>query len=137
MTENVNPMENWLLGTLGGAVGGALGYFAFDLLAGQGFYALVLPGALLGLGCGFLSGIRSNGLGVVCAIAALLLGIFIEWQFFPFIDDGGLTYFLKHLHELKSMTIIMIVLGGLAGYWFGVGRAEGAESRRSESNAVE
>jgi membrane protein YqaA with SNARE-associated domain len=41
MTEKVNPMKNWLLGILGGAVGGALGYVAFDLLVGQGFYALV------------------------------------------------------------------------------------------------
>jgi hypothetical protein len=136
MPENVNPM-NWLLGIAGGIVGGALGYFAFFFMARQGLYALVLPGALLGLGCGFLSGIQSKTLGIGCGLAALLLGFITEWRFFPFIDDGSFTYFITHLHKLRAMTLIMIAIGGLSGFWFGMGRAGGVGPPRSESSAPE
>ena len=136
MAENV-PTTNWLLGIVGGIVGGAIGYFAFSLIVGQGFYAIVLPGALLGLGCGYLSGIRSNALGVVCGLVALLLGFFTEWRFFPFIKDGSFSYFITHVHNLKSVTLIMIALGGFFGFWFGMGRAGGVGPRRSERGAVD
>ena len=49
----------------GAATGGAIGYFAFFLLASQGLYALVLPGALVGLGFGALSRRRSLLDGIV------------------------------------------------------------------------
>ena len=32
-----------LLGAIGAAIGGVLGYFVFFWIAGQGFYALILP----------------------------------------------------------------------------------------------
>ena len=128
MAANVK-ISNWLLGVVGGIVGSALGYFAFFLLARQGLYAMVLPGALLGLGCGFLSGINSNVLGIVCGLLALLLGFFTEWRFAPFVDDGSFTYFITHVHNLKSMTLIMIAVGGLFGFWFGKGRAGGRRSK--------
>ena len=134
MAENVNT-TNWLLGIVGGIVGGAIGYFAFSLIASQGFYAIVLPGALLGLGCGRLSGIQSNALGVVCGLVALLLGFFTEWRFAPFIVDGSFAYFITHVHNLKSITLIMIAAGGFCGFWFGKGRAPGVGPRRSESGA--
>ncbi len=114
MAENVNT-TNWLLGIVGGIVGGAIGYFVFFLIARQGFYAIVLPGALLGLGCGFLSGIQSNALGVVCGLVALLLGFFTEWRFAPFIVDDSFAYFITHVHNLKSITLIMIAAGGFGG----------------------
>ena len=54
------PVVGFVLG-LGGAVAGAfLGYLLFVAIAGQGFYAIVLPGALAGVGCGALSGRKSN-----------------------------------------------------------------------------
>ncbi len=53
----------------------------------------------------------------------MLLGCFTEWRFAPFIADDSLTYFLTHLHNLKTLTLIMIVVGGLCGYWFGKGSA--------------
>ena len=136
MAEYFNT-TNWLLGIVGGIVGGAIGYFAFSLIASQGFYAIVLPGALLGLGCGFLSGITSNALGVVCGLVALLLGFFAEWRFAPFIVDDSFVYFITHVHNLKSITLIMIVAGGLFGFWFGKGRAPGVGPRRSESGAAD
>ena len=136
MAEKV-PTTNWLLGIVGGIVGGAIGYFAFFLIARQGLYAIVLPGALLGLGCGRLSGIQSNALGVVCGLVALLLGFFTEWRFFPFIVDGSFAYFITHVHNLKFITLIMIAVGGLFGFWFGKGRAPGVGPRRSESGAAD
>ena len=49
---NCCPIVGFVLG-LGGAVEGAfLGYLLFVAIAGQGFYAIVLPGALAGVGCG-------------------------------------------------------------------------------------
>jgi hypothetical protein len=115
------PATSLLLGLIGAALGGTLGYFAFGWLARQGFYALALPGALLGAGCVLLSRRRSRGLAILCGVAALVLGIFSEWRFFPFVRDGSLEYFLSHLHRLKPLTLIMIVLGGALGFWFALG----------------
>lgn len=125
-------IANWLFGIVGGLIGGALGYFAFIFLARQGFYAMMLPGTLLGLGCGLLSGVRSNALGVLCGLFALLLGIFTEWRFAPFVDDKSFTYFITHVNDLRSMTLIMISAGGLLAYWLGKGREGRAWTRRSE-----
>ena len=41
-------------GLAGAALGGIVGYLVFGWLARQGLYALVLPGASLGLGCALL-----------------------------------------------------------------------------------
>ena len=128
-----NSITNWLLGIVGGLVGGALGYFAFIFLARQGFYAMMLPGTLLGLGCGILSGVRSNVLGILCGLLAVLLGIFTEWRFAPFIDDKSFAFFITHVNDLRSMTLIMISAGGLLAYWLGKGREGRARIRRSES----
>lgn len=124
MSRN-NITLNWLLGFVGGAAGAALGYYLFFLITRQGFYAMVLPGALVGLGCGFLSGMKSNALGIVCGIFALLLGLVIEWRFAPFAADKSFSFFLSHLHSLKPMTLILISIGALMGYWFGKGRDGG------------
>ena len=122
MPENAGA-KNWLLGAAGGIAGGALGYFAFSFLVGQGLYAMVLPGALVGLGCGYLSGMKSQVLGGMCGLAALALGVFIEWKFFPFAKDDSFGFFVAHLQDLKLMTLVMIGIGGFAGYWFGRGRS--------------
>jgi hypothetical protein len=111
-----------LIRALGGATaGGMVGYLAFAWLVGQGFYALAIPGATLGLGCGLSSGQRSMITGVACGIVATLLGIFIEWRFFPFVNDDSLGYFVSHLFELQAVTLLMIAAGGLLGTYFGMG----------------
>ena len=132
MPEN-ESVTNWVLGVAGAIAGGLLGYFAFFLLARQGLYAMVLPGALLGLGCGSLSGIKSNVLGIVSGLLAVLLAVFTEWRFAPFVDDGSFGYFISHVHNLKSMTLIMIAVGGLFSFWFGRGREGGVWIRRSKN----
>lgn len=112
----------WLRGIVGAVIGGAVGYAGFFLLAQAGLYALILPGALVGLGCGLLIGGTSNTMGVICSLLALLLGIVIEWRFAPFVADDSFGYFVAHLHQLRTMTLVMIVLGAAFAYWFGRGR---------------
>jgi hypothetical protein len=121
---------NWLLALIGGIIGGVLGYYLFFIMTRQGLYPMVVPGALVGLGCGALSGTKSNAIGAVCALSAVMLGLFIEWQFAPFMNDRSFGYFLTHIHKLKSMTLIMIAIGGVFGFWFGRGREGGVWPRR-------
>ena len=121
-------MESWLLGLVGAAIGGWLGYLAFFWIASQGFYALPVPGAVLGIGCGLLAQRRIMVLAIICGLAALSLGLFTEWRFRPFIADKSLSYFLGHLYELKPSTLLMIALGGVFGFWFGLGLKGKAKS---------
>jgi hypothetical protein len=116
--NRVSPVANTAFGLAGAAIGGVAGYFAFGWLAGQGFYALALPGVLLGLGAAVLAKIRSMALAVACGILALALGIFAEWKHFPFAKDDSFTYFVSHLFDLRPFTLIMIGLGGFGGFWF-------------------
>jgi hypothetical protein len=103
-------------------MGGALGWWLFFVLTRQGFYSLALPGALLGYVCGKLSGRRSKPLGIFCAVAALFLGIILEWRFAPFVKDGSFVFFITHLGDLRGVTKIMIALGAVFGYYLGIGR---------------
>lgn len=121
-----------LKGVLGAIVGGTIGYYLFVWGVRQGFYALALPGALVGIGCGYLSGIRSVPLGVLCALSAVGLGLFCQWH--EFTGDGiSLTEFLSEVANLRSMTKLMLVMGGLFGFWFGLGRESGVFRRRATS----
>ena len=44
-----------LLGLVGAIIGGVLGFYTFGWLFEHGFYGLMIPGALLGLGCSLLA----------------------------------------------------------------------------------
>ena len=68
-----------LLGLVGAVIGGALGFYTFGWLLGQGFYGLMIPGALLGLGCSLLAQHPSTIRGILCGLAALGLGLYTEW----------------------------------------------------------
>jgi hypothetical protein len=111
-----------LRGVAGAIVGGAVGIFVFQLLARQGLYGIMIPGAILGLGAGLVARGRSIPLGVACALAALALAIFAEWTMFPFAKDKSLGFFIAHVHELPAMKLVMIGIGALFAFWFGVGR---------------
>ncbi len=120
--------QSLLLGLLGAAVGGTIGYFAFFWIASTGFYALVVPGGLLGIVAGLFARRRCPPLAIICAIAALLLGLFTEWRFRPFVADPSLPYFLTHLHQLTLVTIIMVVLGVIVAYTSALGRSHPPQS---------
>jgi hypothetical protein len=106
---------------LGAAIGGVLGYFAFTWILKQGFYAIALPGALVGAGGGWFARGPSWPRGLACGAAGIALGIFAEWSTSPFEKDESFAYFLTHLHHLRGITLIMIGVGGLLAYWFGKG----------------
>ena len=109
-------------GLAGAVIGGVLGYIAFGWILRQGFYAMVLPGGLIGLGCGVLSRGKSVFLGAVCGVGSVGLCLFLEWRFFPFVKDPSFAYFLSHLHLLRPMTWILIGVGAVIAFWFGTGR---------------
>lgn len=112
----MNDLKQLCLTILGAVVGGFIGYYGVGWIARQGFYAMILPGGLLGLGASFGQS-RSVALAAVCGIAATLLGLYAEWSYFPFIEDGSLGYFINHIGDLRPITLIMIALGGLLGFW--------------------
>jgi len=120
-----------LRGVAGAVLGGVVGGVVFVWLTRQGFYAAVLPGASLGLGCALLLNKPSNLAGILCALAAVPLGIFCEWKALPFNADDSLTFFLTNLHLLKKVTWIMIALGALFAYWLGKGRDDLVPQRPS------
>ncbi|MCX6923955.1 MAG: hypothetical protein NT154_12215 [Verrucomicrobia bacterium] len=121
-------MKNLLVGLAGAAAGGVVGYFAFLWIARQGFYALMLPGGLAGVGAGLFVSDRSVLRGILCGVFALGLGLLAEWRFAPFIKDPGLVYFLAHLNQLQPITLLMIAGGGFLGYWLALGRERGIGS---------
>jgi hypothetical protein len=123
-------MKNNCLALLGALVGGVLGYFAFVWIANQGFYAMVLPGGLLGLGAGVVKN-KSIFIAIICGLAATALGVFTEWDLAPFRVDNSFGYFVAHLYKLKPLTLILIALGGLIGFWVPFRRREESKSLSS------
>lgn len=130
-------MPGLLKGYLGAIAGAVIGYFAFNLLLQQGFYALALPGAAVGLTCGILSRIRSVHLAIVCGVLSLGLCLFLEWQNRPFVADDSLGYFLRNLGQLTGTTKLLLAVGTLFGAWFGLGRDRFVSSGRKNSTPEE
>ncbi|MGO9919092.1 MAG: hypothetical protein ACLQIB_30890 [Isosphaeraceae bacterium] len=106
-----------LLAFTGAIVGGALGFYIFGWLLRHGFYGLMIPGALLGGGCGVLAQHASNARGIVCGAAAAVFALFTEWWFGPFVADPSPAYFLAHLTSLSPVTWLMTVIGAFIAYW--------------------
>jgi hypothetical protein len=107
-------------------LGALLGYAAFFWGVHQGFYALVLPGGLLGIGAGVFK-TRSKYVSVICGFLALALGLYTDWHFEQFAVDDSLGYFILHLHQLPPFTLIMIAAGTLIGFWVPFRRSQEAK----------
>jgi hypothetical protein len=108
---------------LAGAVAGAVaGYFVFYWLYKNGFYAIMLPGLAMGMAAGWAAGGKSPALGIVCAVAAIAVGVYSEWTIGPFKKDPSLTFFITHVHHLPVVKLVFIGLGSAAAFWFGQGR---------------
>ncbi len=114
-----------LSGLAGAVVGGVVGYYVYVWMLGYALYAIILPGTLVGLGFGLFSRQKCVLCGIACGVAGLGLGIFAEWVFFPFKADQSFAYFVTHLHQVRPVTLLLIGLGGLFSFWFGMGRDEG------------
>src|SRR6266446_8339559 len=99
-----NKIVSTLLGLIGAVAGGAFGYVVFDWIWGQGFYALIVPGAFVGIGCGLLARHRSAARGVICALMGLMLGFYAEWRHRPFIVNENFGYLVTHFYELTGIT---------------------------------
>jgi hypothetical protein len=112
----INRTPSDLLAVAAGIAGGALGHRAFQWLASQGFYGLILPGALVGIAAGFVRH-RSWGVAVSCTFIALTAGVLTEYHYAPFIADASLTYFLRHLANLRGLTLLLIAGGAAIGFW--------------------
>ena len=111
-------MLRFVRGPIGAILGGAAGCAIFVWAHRQGFYALLLPGALIGLGWSLLSKRSSLLGGIGCGAAALALGVLSEWSVRGFTANGSFGYFVTHLHKLTPLTLVMIGLGGLMAFWF-------------------
>ena len=122
LDQSESESPNYLKAIVGIVAGGLLGYIGFYLLLQLGLYAMIVPGAMIGLGCGAQSGARSLALGIVAGIVAFAFGVFIEWKFFPFVADGSFSFFVQHLGDLTGRAQLMIAAGTFAGFWFGRGR---------------
>ena len=121
-------IQSIALGVVGAALGGVVGCFVFFWAVRQGFYALVLPPALLGFGAGLSVRQRIQPFAIACGVAGLALGLFIQWKFERFVVDDSFSYFLTHLHQLRLMTLIMLALGTYLSYHFALGRDSGAKA---------
>jgi len=114
---------SWVKGIVGAFLGAIVGWFIYGWAYSQGFYALALPGALVGLGFGALSRRSMIAGGVFCAVVAFVLMVLCEWNTSPFSADDSLGYFVTHLHQLDSqMTWLFMALGVVFAFWFGRGR---------------
>lgn len=109
-------MKSNALALIFGALGGIAGYFAFFWIVTQGFYALVLPGALVGLAASHFKS-RSIVVCVACGLMALAFGLCAQWKFSPLRGESFLHY-LTQIHRLGSISIIMIAAGTVMGFWF-------------------
>lgn len=114
-----------LRGLLGAVIGGALGALLFHFALKNGFYAIVLPGAIAGMFCGGFMGRRYLPAGILCGIFATALTLGVEWWYFPFRKDQSLAYFVAHVHQLRPFKLALLALGPFLAVWFGMGR-EGA-----------
>jgi hypothetical protein len=119
MAVTTRQITSNILGLIGAVAGGVLGYYIFLWILDQGFYGLMIPGALLGLGCGLLSRHASQLRGVLCGAAGLVLGMYAEWSYRVFKPDGSFGYLVTHIYQKRPLTLVMLALGALFAYWLG------------------
>lgn len=109
-------MKNNML-VLSGAVAGAIvGHVLCVWMARQGFYALVLPGGLAGLGAGCFR-CRAIWVAVVSAFIGLGATLVTEWHLAPFIADDSFGYFVTHVGLLRPVTLAMMAIGTALAFW--------------------
>lgn len=108
---------------IGGVMGAALGYWIFQKFLENGFYLLLLPGVLIGLGVKIGAGRTgvSWSRGIITGVCTVLFGFFLEWHFMPFAKDDSLDFFIRHVQALGFVSYLMIFGGGLFAFWNALG----------------
>jgi hypothetical protein len=106
-----------VLGLVGAVCGGILGVILVDQAAQRGLYAIVLPGGLVGLGCGLLARHRSLCRGIACGIGGLAAGLYAEWHVFH--SRMSLAEFSKILGDLGPFTYLLLAVGAVVAFWAG------------------
>lgn len=120
MNEPLRP-QSIAIALLAAAVGGCVGYFAFFWILQQGFYAIMLPPALVGMAAGYCMPRRSQPLAIACGIAGLVLGLYTEWRYRPFIADASFLYLITHAYKLDGIKLLMLAIGSVASYRMALG----------------
>jgi hypothetical protein len=95
------------------ALGGVAGYLLFFLLAAQGLYGIALPGGFVGIGAGIIKP-RSMRVALWSAALAIVAGLLTQYRFSPTAAAIGFWPFLLNL---QPVTLVMIAVGGFAGFW--------------------
>jgi hypothetical protein len=116
-------MKQLLLLVVGAVAGGVLGFFAVGWLLRYGVWSPLLPGGLLGLGAA-LGRTRSVVVAALCGVAATALGLVTEWHCFKHFKDPSLGYFLLHVYQLDVLTLGLIAVGGVLGFWLPYNRTD-------------
>jgi hypothetical protein len=109
-------MKNNLLVLAGAIAGGVLGYLGSLLMAHWGFFAVIMPGALVGLGAGMFR-CRSVVLAVACGLLALLFGLVTLWRIYSVFSDDRVGVFLSHIHQFSPVTYVLLAVGTAIGFW--------------------
>ena len=122
---NSNLAKEIPLGIFGALLGAVVSFFLFQFLIRRGLYFLVLPGALVGLGCGFAARSRSFALAIIAVAVAVPTAIFCEWKTDLYLcDDGetlmGIVEYISRMVELRGWKLpVFVGLNGLIAFWFG------------------
>jgi uncharacterized membrane protein (UPF0136 family) len=127
MTANREHVVRWGLAILAATVGGVAGYFLFRWLCDFGLFGLLIPGAVLGLAGTLVMRRRSWAFGILCGIFAWPLGVFSLWMVrIPWDDEEpGFFYLLTHPNHVSPTLLIIIALGAVCAFWFGIGQQSG------------
>ena len=109
-------MPNSLKNLICGLAGGAIGYFLFAWFLKYGFYAMIAPGGLLGLGASFYPH-RSKFLPVLTGVLALCVGFVAEWKEHYYREDQSFGYFVSHVSGADPVFWLMVLAGGALGFY--------------------
>jgi hypothetical protein len=115
-------LVTFIPGLIGSVVGGFLGYVLVVALWKQGFYTVVLPGALAGLGCGLCSWTNSTIRGILCALEAAAFGLVTEWLVMYGPHEPSLENFIGFINQFNRepwVTDLMLGLGVFLAFWWG------------------
>jgi hypothetical protein len=123
--------KHYIRGIGGAVVGAALGVLLYWVFLRRGIVVPLLAPGLTGLGAGLAVGRRAWGVGAIAAALAVVTAVLTDAVLLPFVADPSILYFLAHLHQLPPFHLAgapvpmmaIYLIGGLAAFYFGIGRS--------------